>query len=697
MFDTTRTREPGRRPGPLVRLWILRILMCAGGHGSFVRRTSLSNDDLAGALGLPAWEDHEGDAQYDPGAIRRRLRIMHARAERGAGNTRLPKVMAGNMARLSAALGLTETDQRLLAFTCLLHVEDALDGAADTLGAINTPRVIRTLARILDLPTEAVARSLGPHGLLSRSGLIQLNRHGTCTLRAKLDLLSGSFADLLTSTRVQPADLLRGTVAKAPDPELELADYAHLDASLEILRPYLDHVLATGRRGVNVFLHGPPGTGKTELARLLANLAGCDLFEVAGEDEDGDPVDGQRRLRAFRAAQTLLSRQRALLLFDEVEDVFNDGSDFFGKKSTAQSRKAWMNRMLEEVEVPTLWLSNSIRAIDPAFIRRFDMIIEVPVPPRSQRQRIIQRACAGLVSKRCMARLSDLERLAPAIITRASSVVRAISPGLGQPRAERALEHLVGNTLEAQGHGRPLRQGAAQLPEDYDISFLNPDTDIGTIADGLRESGQGRLCLYGPPGTGKTAFGRWLARQLDLPLHVKRASDLLSPWVGMTEQQLASAFREAERDRALLMIDEVDGFLRDRGNAQRPWEVTQVNEMLTCMESFNGIFVASTNLMEGLDPAALRRFDAKIHFGFLAPGQALAMLRAQCVRLGLPLPGPAEENAVARLNNLTPGDFAALARQHRFRRVDSPAALVELLQAECALKGGAKRGIGFLA
>ena len=53
--------------------------------------------------------------------------------------------------------------------------------------------------------------------------------------------------------------------------------------------------------------------------------------------------------------------------------------------------------------------------------------------------------------------------------------------------------------------------------------------------------------------------------------------------------------------------------------------------------------------------------------------------------------------AAAGIANLTPGDFAALARQHRFRRVDSPAALVELLQAECALKGGAKRGIGFLA
>lgn len=697
MFDTSPVREPGRRPSPLVRLWILRILMCAGGHGRFVRRHSLGNDDVAGALGLPLSDaGDDGQAPYDPAAARRRLQAMHARAERGAAKVRLPRVMAGNLARLSATLGLTDADRRLLAFACLLHVEDVLDSATDLLGSINTTRVIRTLARILNLPTDEVGRSLGPQGLLSRSGLLVLGRHGTGCLRAKLDLLSDSFADLVTSTRVQPKQLLRGTVAVAPAPELELSDYAHLDASLDILRPYLDHALATGRRGVNVFLHGPPGTGKTQLARLLAELSRCDLFEVAGEDEDGDPVDGQRRLRAFRAAQNLLSRQRTLLLFDEVEDVFNDGSDFLGRKSTAQARKAWMNRMLEDAQVPTFWLSNSIRAIDPAFIRRFDMIIEVPVPPRSQRQRIVQRACASLVGKGCIERLANVDRLAPAVIARASSVVRAIGDGLDRPRAEQALEHLVANTLEAQGHARPLRSGVAELPDGYDTSFLNPDTDISVIADGLRESGQGRLCLYGPPGTGKTAFGRWLARQLDLPLHIKRASDLLSPWVGMTEKQLAQAFREAEQDRALLLIDEVDGFLRDRGSARQSWEASQVNEMLTCMESFAGIFVASTNLMDGLDPAALRRFDAKIHFGYLTPAQAQAMLRAQCAALGLASPGVAEERALARLSNLAPGDFAALARQHRFRRIDSPATLVELLQAECALKGGTKRTIGFL-
>ena len=121
-----------------------------------------------------------------------------------------------------------------------------------------------------------------------------------------------------------------------------------------------------------------------------------------------------------------------------------------------------------------------------------------------------------------------------------------------------------------------------------------------------------------------------------------------------------------------------------------------INEMLTCMERFAGIFIASTNRMDGLDAAALRRFDARIHFGFLRPEQVRAMLHAHCQLLGLPAPGTAEERAVAGLHALAPGDFAALTRQHRFRPIGSPARLVELLQAECAQTRGAPRPIGFV-
>ena len=92
-----------------------------------------------------------------------------------------------------------------------------------------------------------------------------------------------------------------------------------------------------GRTGVNIFVHGKPGTGKTELAKALAQWLGCELFEIASEDDRGDPADGDRRLRAFRAAQSFFARRRALLLFDEVEDVFRGGDSYWERQSIAQA------------------------------------------------------------------------------------------------------------------------------------------------------------------------------------------------------------------------------------------------------------------------------------------------------------------------------------------------------------------------
>jgi SpoVK/Ycf46/Vps4 family AAA+-type ATPase len=182
---------------------------------------------------------------------------------------------------------------------------------------------------------------------------------------------------------------------------------------------------------------------------------------------------------------------------------------------------------------------------------------------------------------------------------------------------------------------------------------------------------------------------------MGVPLIAKRGSDLLSMYVGGNEQNIARAFAEAREERAVLLIDEVDGFLQDRRGAERGWEVSLVNEMLTQMESFPGVFVASTNLMEGLDPAALRRFDLKVKFDFLRPGQAIELLRRHCVDSGLPAPSPIDERRVSGLRALTPGDFAAVRRQHRFRPVTSATACVAALEAECELKTGPKRAIGF--
>jgi len=258
------------------------------------------------------------------------------------------------------------------------------------------------------------------------------------------------------------------------------------------------------------------------------------------------------------------------------------------------------------------------------------------------------------------------------------------------------LERLISNTLEAQGHRRLTLHDPNRLPEIYDPCFIHADLDLAAVASGLVAARSGRLCLYGPPGTGKSAYGRWLAEQLNAPLLVKRASDLMSMWLGSSEKNIAQAFREAQADGAVLLLDEVDSFLQDRRGAQRGWEVSLVNEMLTQMEAFPGVFIASTNLMENLDQAALRRFDLKVKFGFLRADQAWKLLCRHCSELGLAQPQTDLEARIRRLRHLTPGDFAVALRQHRFRRIESAAALVAVLEAECAVKEGARQAMGFL-
>ena len=119
--------------------------------------------------------------------------------------------------------------------------------------------------------------------------------------------------------------------------------------------------------------------------------------------------------------------------------------------------------------------------------------------------------------------------------------------------------------------------------------------------------------------------------------------------------------------------------------------------MLSQMESFSGILIASTNLMDGLDQAALRRFDLKLKFDYLKPDQAWSLFERQCQSLGLASPENALKREFERLNVLTPGDFATVARQHRFHPAKDPSAVLEALKEECAVKtGSVKAAIGFI-
>jgi SpoVK/Ycf46/Vps4 family AAA+-type ATPase len=253
----------------------------------------------------------------------------------------------------------------------------------------------------------------------------------------------------------------------------------------------------------------------------------------------------------------------------------------------------------------------------------------------------------------------------------------------------------MNHTLVALGSAR-LADGDDDSVGTYRLDLLNADCDLERLREGLQRVGDGRMCLYGPPGTGKTAFGRHVADYLGRPLLVRRASDILSPYVGEAERNIASMFEQARQDRAVLLLDEADSLLRERRGAQRSWEVTQVNEMLTQMESFRGVFIASTNLIDSLDEAAMRRFDACIRLGYLGPRQAWGMFTALATNIGLSVPDDLRSRLHA-LQVLTPGDFAAVARGARLDAARTADELLERLVKLCNAKNDRRqRPIGFV-
>lgn len=613
-------------------------------------------------------------------------------------------ILFANLKLLGRRIGLSPTEIRFLAFRVLYRLDPGLGELMHEkmFPGWTDVSLYKRMSRILGDAETAIERATSPSSVLIRTQLLTFAEVLVDSYEAKTGLAPGLINTLIRPHR-SVFSLMKFLISTVPAGSLSLDDYPHLETEIRLLRTYLKVSTGNRRKGIHILLHGAPGTGKTELAKAICHDLGWKLYGLNSDTGDLGSNNGAQRLRALATAQkVLISCRKAAILFDEIDDVLFADVKVDGKPILT---KQFMNRFLEDAPVPVFWITNHPARIDPAYVRRFDFSLEVTNPPRSVRKELLSKSCEGmLVPVPWLEQQAGIEQLTPALLARMGNVARLTANSTDSVTTTAdgftdAFGTLRDQYFRVYGQRANIEEEHCLL--DYDASAINTTLDPIALSQQLRIVGSARLLFHGIPGSGKSAFARVMAKAIDRPLIPKQASDLLSPYLGETEQNIRKVFELAKRESGVLLIDEVDSFLQSRERAVRSWEVTQVNEFLTQLERFEGIVVCTTNFIAHLDAAAMRRFDSKIEFRPLRIEQCEALFRQLCFRLDVDTDNFESHEALRQLktiSTMTPGDFATVARQIRLSNTTpGPLQIVAALLEEQHFKPSRPgNGMGFV-
>ncbi|HXG80169.1 MAG TPA: AAA family ATPase, partial [Sphingomicrobium sp.] len=433
-----------------------------------------------------------------------------------------------------------------------------------------------------------------------------------------------------------------------------------IDALREMVELPLRHPELFQRLGVDppkgVLLHGPPGTGKTRLARAVANESDAQFFHIAGPEVMGSAYgESEKRLREIfdEAAKAAPS----IIFIDEIDSIAPKRGQVTGEaeKRLVAQLLTLMDGLEPRQNLVVIAATNRPEAIDEALRRpgRFDREIIIGVPDERGRREILGIHTRGMP----LADGVNLDELARrtygfvgadlAALTREAALeaVRRIMPKLNLSEETIPTEVLDALSVEASDFDNALKrvQPSAMREVMVEVPHIGWD-DVGGLdeaRDKLREGVELPLkhpdafrrlgirpakgfLLYGPPGTGKTLLAKATARESEANFIATKSSDLLSKWYGESEQQIARLFARARQVApTVIFIDELDSLVPARGGSFGEPQVTErvVNTILAEMDGLeelnNVVLIGATNRPNLIDPALLRpgRFDELIYVG----------------------------------------------------------------------------------